>query len=80
MSELSNLKSSVSLFENTLKKAREAREFLNLDISEEEATKLIMNKLTPELKEFITTNYGDISAWVNEQIEVAIYNFKNSSK
>ena len=37
MSELSNLKSSVSLFENTLKKAREAREFLNLDISEEEA-------------------------------------------
>ena len=37
MSELANLKSSVSLFENTLKKAREAREFLNLDISEEEA-------------------------------------------
>ena len=37
MSELTNLKSSVSLFENTLKKAREAREFLNLNISEEEA-------------------------------------------
>ena len=37
MSELANLKSSVALFENTLKKAREAREFLNLDISEEEA-------------------------------------------
>ena len=37
MSELANLKSSVSLFENTLKRAREAREFLNLDTSEEEA-------------------------------------------
>ena len=37
MSKLANLKSSVSLFENTLKKAREAREFLNLDISEDEA-------------------------------------------
>ena len=37
MSELANLKSSVSLFEDTLKKAREAREFLNLDISEDEA-------------------------------------------
>ena len=48
--------------------------------AKEAATKIIMNKLTPELKEFITTNYGDISAWVNEQIEVAIYNFKNSSK
>ena len=48
--------------------------------AKEAATKIIMNKLTPELKEFITTNYGDISAWVNEQSEVAIYNFKNSSK
>ena len=48
--------------------------------AKEKATKIIMNKLTPELKEFITANYGDISAWVNDQIEVAIYNFKNSSK
>ena len=45
--------------------------------AKEKATKIIMNKLTPELKEFITANYGDISAWVNDQIEVAIYNFKN---
>lgn len=45
--------------------------------AKEAATKIIMNKLTPELKEFITANYGDISAWVNDQIEVAIYNFKN---
>lgn len=47
--------------------------------AKEAATKIIMNKLTPELKEFITTNYGDISAWVNDQIEVAIYNFKNKA-
>lgn len=48
--------------------------------AKEKATKIIMNKFTPELKEFITANYGDISTWVNDQIEVAIYNFKNSSK
>ena len=45
--------------------------------AKEAATKIIMNKLTPELKEFITANYGDIAAWVSDQIEVAIYNFKN---
>ena len=47
--------------------------------AKEEATKIIMNKLTPELKEFITANYGDISTWVNDQIEVAIYNLKNKA-
>lgn len=47
--------------------------------AKEAATKIIMNKLTPELKEFITANYGDILAWVNDQIEVAIYNFKNKA-
>ncbi len=47
--------------------------------AKEAATKIIMNKLTPELKEFITANYGDIVAWVSDQIEVAIYNFKNQA-
>lgn len=48
--------------------------------AKEAAIKIIMNKLTPELKEFITANYGDITEWVSNQIEVAIYNFKNQSK
>ena len=48
--------------------------------AKEAAMREIQSKLTPELTEFIQNNFGDIKAWISEQIEVAIYNFKNSSK
>ena len=40
----------------------------------------INNKLTPVAKEFIMGNFGDLQAWISDQIEVQIYNFKNRNK
>ena len=40
----------------------------------------VMNKLTPVAKEFIMSNFGDLQAWISDQIEVQIYNLKNMSK
>lgn len=48
--------------------------------AKEAALQIIMTKLTPELKEFIAANYGEVVDWVSSQIEVAIYNFKNQAK
>lgn len=45
--------------------------------AKERALKIIKSKLTPELTDFIKENFGDVEAWISEQIEVAIYNFKN---
>lgn len=41
------------------------------------ALKIIHSQLTPDLVEFINSNYGDAEEWLKNQIEVAIYNFKN---
>ena len=35
------------------------------------------NTLTPQAKEYIITNYGDLEAWIKQQAEVQINNAKN---
>ena len=45
--------------------------------AKEAATKIINSELTPELVEFIQSNFGDVKEWISNQIEVAIFNFKN---
>lgn len=46
--------------------------------AKEKAIAIIKNQLTPELTEFIKENYGDVQEWILNQIEVALYNLKNS--
>lgn len=41
------------------------------------ARAIIVSELTEELKEFITQNYGDLTAWITNQIEASIYKLKN---
>ena len=41
------------------------------------AKEIILKELTPQLKEFITTNYGDLNDWITNQIEATIYQLKN---
>ncbi len=38
---------------------------------------IINAQLTPELKEYITTNFGDIKEYLSTQIEAIIYQLKN---
>lgn len=45
--------------------------------AKEAAMNIIQSQLTPELTEFIQSNFGDVQSWISKQIEVAIYNFKN---
>ena len=40
------------------------------------AKQIIDSELTEELKKFIKENYGDLSAWITNQIEVSIYQLK----
>lgn len=41
------------------------------------ALDIITKQLTPELKQFIKDNYGDMTEWLGQQIESAIYQLKN---
>ena len=41
------------------------------------AKQIIDSELTEELKKFIKENYGDLSAWITNQIEASIYQLKN---
>lgn len=42
------------------------------------AKEIILKELTPQLKEFITTSYGDLNDWITNQIEATIYQLKNN--
>lgn len=44
------------------------------------ALEIIQSQLTPELKEYITNNYGDIVPWLSSQIEAVLYTLKNKCK
>ena len=45
--------------------------------AKEKALSIIDSQLTPELKDFIKEYFGiEVPAWISNQIEVAIYNFK----
>ena len=41
------------------------------------AKDIISSELTEELKTFISENYGDLQAWISNQIEASIYKLKN---
>lgn len=41
------------------------------------AKDIITSELTEELKAFISENYGDLQAWISNQIEASIYKLKN---
>ena len=40
------------------------------------AKAIIASELTEELKSFISENYGDLTAWISNQIEASIYKLK----
>lgn len=44
------------------------------------ALNIINNQLTPELKNYITKNYGDLTSWLSNKVESAIYELKNLNK
>lgn len=46
-------------------------------IAFEKAKQIITSELTEELKAFISENYGDLQAWISNQIEASIYKLKN---
>ena len=41
------------------------------------AKEIILKEVTPQLKEFIIANYGDLNDWITNQIEATIYQLKN---
>jgi len=44
--------------------------------AKDRAYKIIMSQLTPELKSYITDNFGDMKEYLMNQIEAMIYNLK----
>lgn len=48
--------------------------------AKQKALDIVLNQLTPELTDYIKTNYGDIKAWVSNKIESVIYNLKAKNK
>lgn len=48
--------------------------------AKQKALDIVLNQLTPELTNYIKTNYGDIKTWVSNKIESVIYNLKATHK
>ena len=46
-------------------------------MAKDKAMEKIMTRLSDTMKGYITEHFGDIRAWISEQIEVAIYQLKN---
>lgn len=44
--------------------------------AKDRAYKIIVNELTPELKDYITANFGDMKEYLMNQIEAIIYQLK----
>ena len=44
------------------------------------ALEIINSQLTPELKDYIQTNFGDVQAWLSNKIESVIYGLKATNK
>lgn len=45
--------------------------------AKQRALSIINSQLTPDLKNFITANYGDINEWLSNKIEATLYSLKN---
>ena len=63
-------------FVDTLKKSDKFDEAAQKE-AREKAYKIITTQLTPELRDYITQNFGDIKEYVMNQIEAVIYQLKN---
>jgi hypothetical protein len=48
--------------------------------AKDRALDIIMKQLTPELKDYITTNFGDLTEWLSNKIESVIYGLKATNK
>ena len=48
--------------------------------AKEKALEIINSQLTEELKSYISSNYGDIQAWLSNKIEAVIYTLKATNK
>ena len=48
--------------------------------AKQKAMDIIMNQLTPELKDYITSNFGELEYWLNNKIESVIYTLKATNK
>ena len=46
-------------------------------MAKEKAMEKIMTRLGEDMKQYIADNYGDIKAWISDQIETIIYQLKN---
>lgn len=46
--------------------------------AKEMAMAAILNRLTPELRDFIEQHFGDIRVWISNQIETCIYTLKQN--
>ncbi len=62
-------------FVETLKKNGKFDEAAQKE-AKERAYKIIMAQLTPELKDYITNNFGDMQEYLMNQIEAMIYQLK----
>ena len=66
-------------FVDTLKKNGSFDEVAQKE-AKDRAMEIIMNQLTPELKNYIMNNYGDLQEWISNKIESVIYNLKATNK
>lgn len=48
--------------------------------AKDRALDIIMKQLTPELKDYITNNFGDLTEWLSNKIESVIYGLKATNK
>ena len=48
--------------------------------AKDRALDIIMKQLTPELKDYITANFGDLTEWLSNKIESVIYGLKATNK
>lgn len=62
-------------FVDTMKKAGKFDEAAQKE-AKERAYKIILSQLTPELKSYITDNFGDMKEYLMNQIESMIYTLK----
>ena len=65
-------------FVDTLKKNGNFDEAAQKE-AKDRAMEIILNQLTPELKDYITDNYGDIYEWISNKIESVIYSLKSTN-
>ena len=72
------IKAVYQSFVQTLKEAGKFDEAAQQE-AKKRALEIIHGQLTIEMKEYISSNFGDIEVWLNEKIESIIYTLKNGN-